>query len=235
VSIEDSYFADIISFQDSLASRRVAGHQAWPLVFAILELLNARPSCIIDRLDYRDVVKQCFLMSEICLVFMLAWNCISSPQITQSTADARVDMHKRKSAWLFTNQVHLGILVLPSVSQHLDQSLIVKMRAGQALKYLSFWKPLGVSNDQIQLANPHTSPSISTRPNIIFILTDDQDLHLQSLNYMPLTQKHLTDQGTFYKRHYCTVAVCCPSRVSLWTGKAGENLFNTLGRYADGK
>ncbi|AEO60121.1 hypothetical protein MYCTH_2095444 [Thermothelomyces thermophilus ATCC 42464] len=61
------------------------------------------------------------------------------------------------------------------------------------------------------------------KPNIVFILTDDQDLHLQSLDYLPLIKKHLIDKGTFYKRHYCTTAICCPSRVSLWTGKLAHN------------
>lgn len=61
------------------------------------------------------------------------------------------------------------------------------------------------------------------KPNIVFVLTDDQDLHMQSLDYLPLVKKHLTDQGTFYKRHYCTTAICCPSRVSLWTGKLAHN------------
>lgn len=60
-------------------------------------------------------------------------------------------------------------------------------------------------------------------PNIVFIITDDQDLHLDSLEYMPRVQKYLTNEGTFYKRHYCTVALCCPSRVNLWTGKAAHN------------
>ena len=61
------------------------------------------------------------------------------------------------------------------------------------------------------------------RPNIIFVFTDDQDLQMDSLSYMPLVKKHLIDQGTFYKRHFCTVALCCPSLVSLWTGKAAHN------------
>ncbi|KAJ0417558.1 arylsulfatase [Aspergillus carlsbadensis] len=63
----------------------------------------------------------------------------------------------------------------------------------------------------------------SRRPNIVFILTDDQDVHLNSLDYMPLVQKHLRDQGTYFNKHYCTTAVCCPSRVTLWTGKAAHN------------
>ncbi|USW58936.1 Putative sulfatase, alkaline-phosphatase-like, core domain superfamily [Septoria linicola] len=63
----------------------------------------------------------------------------------------------------------------------------------------------------------------SSQPNIIFILSDDQDLHMDSLSYMPYLKKHITDQGTTFQRHYCTVALCCPSRVSLWTGKAAHN------------
>jgi N-acetylglucosamine-6-sulfatase len=62
-----------------------------------------------------------------------------------------------------------------------------------------------------------------TRPNIIVLLTDDQDLHMDSIDYMPLLKKHVIDKGTFYKRHYCSTAVCCPSRVTLWTGRNAHN------------
>jgi arylsulfatase A-like enzyme len=61
------------------------------------------------------------------------------------------------------------------------------------------------------------------RPNIVFILTDDQDVHLSSLHYMPFVRKHILDQGTYFNKHYCTTAVCCPSRATLWTGKAAHN------------
>jgi hypothetical protein len=67
---------------------------------------------------------------------------------------------------------------------------------------------------------PETDP---LRPNIVFILTDDQDLHLNSLDYLPFVQKHLIDRGTSFTKHYCTVALCCPSRVTLWTGKHAHN------------
>lgn len=62
-----------------------------------------------------------------------------------------------------------------------------------------------------------------TRPNVVFILTDDQDTHLNSLEYMLHVRKHLLEQGTSFQKHYCTTAVCCPSRVTLWTGKAAHN------------
>ncbi|KAJ7621817.1 alkaline-phosphatase-like protein [Mycena rosella] len=60
-------------------------------------------------------------------------------------------------------------------------------------------------------------------PNIVFILTDDQDKLMGSLDYMPNVKEHLTDKGVIYERHYCTVALCCPSRVSLLTGRAAHN------------
>lgn len=62
-----------------------------------------------------------------------------------------------------------------------------------------------------------------SKPNFVFIMTDDQDLLLDSMEYMPFVQKHLGEKGTSYQRHYCTIAVCCPSRVSLLTGKAAHN------------
>ncbi|KAF4989809.1 hypothetical protein FDECE_14590 [Fusarium decemcellulare] len=65
--------------------------------------------------------------------------------------------------------------------------------------------------------------SAAEKPNVIFILTDDQDLLLDSLTYLPFVKKHIVDRGTYFRRHYCTNALCCPSRVSLWTGKAAHN------------
>lgn len=61
------------------------------------------------------------------------------------------------------------------------------------------------------------------KPNIVVILTDDQDLHMQSLDYMPLLKKYVADYGTTFTRHYCSTALCCPSRVTLWTGRYNHN------------
>ena len=46
---------------------------------------------------------------------------------------------------------------------------------------------------------------------------------MDSLKYMPAVQKHFGNGGTFHEKHYCTVSQCCPSRVSLLTGKAAHN------------
>jgi N-acetylglucosamine-6-sulfatase len=60
-------------------------------------------------------------------------------------------------------------------------------------------------------------------PNIVMILTDDQDLHMDSLEHMPLLKQHIRDKGTEFRRHFCTVSICCPSRVTLWTGQHAHN------------
>ncbi|KAF7557311.1 hypothetical protein G7Z17_g832 [Cylindrodendrum hubeiense] len=33
----------------------------------------------------------------------------------------------------------------------------------------------------------------------------------------------IVNEGTAYSQHYCTVALCCPSRATLWTGRAAHN------------
>ncbi|KAJ5882628.1 uncharacterized protein N7529_001300 [Penicillium soppii] len=67
------------------------------------------------------------------------------------------------------------------------------------------------------------SESQSRKPNILFVITDDQDLELDSINYTPLISKHIRDEGTFFRNHFVTTALCCPSRVSLWTGRQAHN------------
>lgn len=92
---------------------------------------------------------------------------------------------------------------------------------------LLFLVSLGVSSPSPENWNaqrPLQIPNAKSRPpNIVFILTDDQDLRLDSLSYTPLTTKALGEKGTFYSNHFVTTALCCPSRVSLWTGKQAHN------------
>ncbi|KAJ5403489.1 arylsulfatase [Penicillium cosmopolitanum] len=81
---------------------------------------------------------------------------------------------------------------------------------------------LGYNDQQQQILAPAANIK-DNRPNIIFILVDDQDLLLDSINYMPNLNKHLAQEGTFYRNHFVTTALCCPSRVSLLTGRLAHN------------
>lgn len=56
----------------------------------------------------------------------------------------------------------------------------------------------------LALCSVGAKSSTADRPNIVLILTDDQDTHMQSLEHMPLTQKYLINEGTVFEKHYCT-------------------------------
>ncbi|KAJ3066138.1 hypothetical protein HDU98_010542 [Podochytrium sp. JEL0797] len=63
----------------------------------------------------------------------------------------------------------------------------------------------------------------AAKPNIIFLLTDDQDARMNSLDFMPNLQKYLVDEGTKFEKHFVTTALCCPSRVSILKGQFAHN------------
>lgn len=78
------------------------------------------------------------------------------------------------------------------------------------------------------------------QPNILFILTDDQGKYIGGLDHMPklqvlspltvhtdtvltMRQKTLAEKGTTYPKHFCSNALCCPSRANIWTGRMPHN------------
>jgi N-acetylglucosamine-6-sulfatase len=65
------------------------------------------------------------------------------------------------------------------------------------------------------------SPAQPARPNILFIITDDQDV--ETMAYMPRVQALLAEQGTTFANMFVTYPVCCPSHVSILTGQYPHN------------
>jgi N-acetylglucosamine-6-sulfatase len=59
------------------------------------------------------------------------------------------------------------------------------------------------------------------RPNILFILTDDQEP--ASLVYMPTVRQKLLGRGTTFENAFATTPQCCPSRATFLTGQYAHN------------
>ena len=69
----------------------------------------------------------------------------------------------------------------------------------------------------IQSAKP------SAKPNIVFILTDDQDRTANSLDYMPHLNKIMREGGTEFTHYYVPTGLCCPSRATILRGQYCHN------------
>jgi N-acetylglucosamine-6-sulfatase len=77
-----------------------------------------------------------------------------------------------------------------------------------------------------QLARPSLSHSAASaqppaRPNILFILTDDQDV--ETLRFMPRVQTLLAAEGITFSNAFVTQSLCCPSRASILRGQYPHN------------
>ncbi|MGH6914270.1 MAG: sulfatase family protein, partial [Geminicoccales bacterium] len=59
------------------------------------------------------------------------------------------------------------------------------------------------------------------RPNIVLILSDDEDVKLHA--YMPKTKTLLEDHGTAFDNFFVTNSFCCPSRATILRGQYPHN------------
>lgn len=60
------------------------------------------------------------------------------------------------------------------------------------------------------------------KPNVVIVMSDDQDRLLGSLDYMPAVQKMMGD-GVEFENHYGTISNCCPSRATFLRGQAAHS------------
>jgi arylsulfatase A-like enzyme len=63
----------------------------------------------------------------------------------------------------------------------------------------------------------------AARPNIVFILTDDQDLLLHSMDFMPQTRELIARRGMTFEQDFVPLSLCCPSRSTILTGLYPHN------------
>ncbi len=68
-----------------------------------------------------------------------------------------------------------------------------------------------------------TAPALppARPPNILFILTDDQDA--ASVEFMPALKSLIADEGASFANYFVTFALCCPSRATVLRGQYTHN------------
>ncbi len=62
----------------------------------------------------------------------------------------------------------------------------------------------------------------ANRPNILFIITDDQRRD-GTMSVMPQTRRLFGTAGTEFTNFYDSPPLCCPSRASFWSGRFAHN------------
>ena len=86
------------------------------------------------------------------------------------------------------------------------------------------WKILFIALLQFRLVRS------ATKPNVILLLTDDQDINLGGQTPMKFTLNFFRKYGTFLDHFYVNTPICCPSRATLISGRYPHNFVNTTGR-----
>lgn len=64
-------------------------------------------------------------------------------------------------------------------------------------------------------------PLPGARPNIVVVITDDQDAG--SLRVMPSVRRLLADRGSTFAKNHASFPLCCPSRATFVTGQYAHN------------
>lgn len=68
-----------------------------------------------------------------------------------------------------------------------------------------------------------TATSAKGKPNIIFFLTDDLDVKLDTMKYTPKIKKYMADAGATFTQFFISNTLCCPSRTTILRGQFSHN------------
>ncbi|MCS7040682.1 MAG: sulfatase, partial [Anaerolineae bacterium] len=101
-------------------------------------------------------------------------------------------------------------------------TLFVAIGVGTVLLviFLAARSEIALGQDEA-IATPSAAEMTTTRPNIILILTDDEDTGMTA--YMPNLQALIVQQGLSFTRFFHNDALCCPARASILRGQTTDN------------
>lgn len=60
------------------------------------------------------------------------------------------------------------------------------------------------------------------KPNVLFLLTDDQDIMLGSMDLdgpLKKTRDLIVNKGAYFTNAFANTPICCPSRAEIQTGR----------------
>jgi N-acetylglucosamine-6-sulfatase len=73
-------------------------------------------------------------------------------------------------------------------------------------------------------ASSAPAPAAATKPNIVYILTDDLDQRTTPYwDVLPKTKQLLADRGMTLTNSFAPTPICCPARSTILTGEYGHN------------
>jgi N-acetylglucosamine-6-sulfatase len=73
----------------------------------------------------------------------------------------------------------------------------------------------------LAIAGPALAQAPAKPPNIVFVLSDDEDLGIHA--FMPKVKALVEDQGAVFENFFVPYALCCPSRASILRGQYPHN------------
>jgi N-acetylglucosamine-6-sulfatase len=73
----------------------------------------------------------------------------------------------------------------------------------------------------LAIAGPALAQAPAKPPNIVFVLSDDEDLGIHA--YMPQVKALIEDRGAMFENFFVPYALCCPSRASILGGQYPHN------------
>jgi arylsulfatase A-like enzyme len=68
-----------------------------------------------------------------------------------------------------------------------------------------------------------SEPPPPVRPNILFIISDDQPANSVLPGVMDRTRQWFKDGGTYFPDAYSTTPLCCPARATIFSGRLNHN------------